>query len=352
MVVADVRRVPSPAEVVRVSKCGQARARPAGHTSYDHDCMELRRHTPSMSLPLLSGILPAARTGGNTVQYIWNHPGVRDGRLRALSRYVGWQVWERTARRPVTTRLPAGALMRCYPHSAAASMMLYCRLPEWDSMRFVLDYLRPGDVFVDVGANVGSYTLLAGEVPGVRVVAFEPASLAFPRLSENVRLNHRMDITLHRSAVGQTDTEALLTVDLDSTNRIVPVGGESGRTEQVRMVRLDTVIGDRSDVAMIKIDVEGHEPEVLAGAEQLLRRCRPALVVEHNDADRLAAFFDKIDYVAARYLPDERELRPLHALPDGRVVAGARPGCSGNVVAVAAEDLDRGVRRRLTTARE
>ncbi|MEX5637760.1 FkbM family methyltransferase [Parafrankia sp. FMc2] len=215
-------------------------------------------------------------------------------------------------------------------------------------MRFVLDYLRPGDVFVDVGANVGSYTLLAGKVPGVHVVAFEPASSTFSRLSENVVLNRLTNVTLHQCAVGQADTEALLTLDNDTMNQIVPVGDESGRTEKVRMVRLDTIIGDQSDVALVKIDVEGHEPEVLAGAEQLLRRCRPALIVEYNDHGRLTKFFNQVDYRPVFYRPDERKIQPLRTSPDGRIAASARPGHSANIIAVAAENLDHGVQRRLT----
>jgi hypothetical protein len=65
--------------------------------------------------------------------------------------------------------------LRCYPHSTSASGVIYCGLPEWAEMRFLLDYLRPGEGFVDVGANIGTYSLLAASVPDVVAWAFEPS---------------------------------------------------------------------------------------------------------------------------------------------------------------------------------
>lgn len=285
---------------------------------------------------LLRRVVPAVRTGGTTAQYIWNHPGVRSGRVRAVSRYVAWQTWQRTVRRPVTTKLPGGALMRCYPHSRAASAMLYCRLPEWDTMRFVLDYLRPGDVFVDVGANVGSYTLLAGQLAGVRVVAFEPASSTYSKLAENVRLNPRMDVVLHRYAVGDVDADVFITRGRDTTNQVTSQVADGVLTEPVRMVRLDTVLSD-IEVAVVKIDVEGYEPGVLAGAWELVRRCNPALIVERNDLTKLARFFGDVEYQPCHYLPDRREL----------VAGDVSAGGGRNVVAVPAAMLRTAVRERL-----
>ncbi|MBX6389421.1 MAG: FkbM family methyltransferase [Frankia sp.] len=284
-------------------------------------------------------VLAAGRIGLDTARFVWRHPEVRDQRVRALARWAGWQVWERAVGRPVTVRLPGGARMRCYPHSPAAASMLYCRLPEWEPMRFVCDALRPGDVFVDVGANVGGYTLLAAGRPGVRVVAFEPASDTFGRLMENVGHNPWLDIRAHRAAVGDGDGEVLLTVGLDTVNRVVaeaPTGAAPaaapGPVERVPMVRLDALLRDEP-VAIVKIDVEGHEPAVLAGARKLLAERRPALVVEWNDPARLGELFAELGYVAARYHPDGRRLVPVG--PGSGRPAQAPAG--RNVIAVPAE---------------
>jgi FkbM family methyltransferase len=301
----------------------------------------------------------AGRHAGGTAGFIWAHPAVRGARVRALARYVGWQAWQRLVRRPVTIRLPGDVRMRCHPHSPAASAMLYCGLPEWESMRFVLDYLRPGDVFVDVGANVGGYTLLAGGVAGVRVVAFEPASATFPRLLENVRLNPWLAVETRRAAVGDVDDAGVLfTRDLDTVNHVVAGPGDGQDrpraaarvavdvratpdepTELVPMVRLDSVLAGVR-VAVIKIDVEGFEPAVLAGARALIRERRPALVVEWNDPVRLGELFAEVGYVSCRYLPDAGLLEPI-------AWSGA-PGPIQNVIAVPAEQL--GAAGRLRSA--
>ncbi|MDT3443989.1 FkbM family methyltransferase [Pseudofrankia sp. BMG5.37] len=212
-------------------------------------------------------------------------------------------------------------------------MMLYCRLPEWESMRFVRDTLRPGDVFVDVGANVGTYTLLAAGRPGVRVVAFEPSSATYLRLTENLRLNPWLEVDARRAAVGDTNGMVELTVGLDTVNHVVD-GTSTGRPiERVPIVRLDSELSDEP-VGIIKIDVEGLEPAVLAGARGLFQRCRPALVVEWNDPVRLGESFAEIGYVAARYLPDESRLVPL-------TWTGSPPRIQ-NVIAVPADWLEDG----------
>ena len=111
-------------------------------------------------------------------------------------------MWQRVVHRPLILRLEGGLRMKCYPHSHAAALVLYCRLPEWEHMCFVCDFIRPGDTFVDVGANVGTYSLLAAAIPDVRIVAFEPSTLASRRLQENVDLNGlraRVEVLARRS---------------------------------------------------------------------------------------------------------------------------------------------------------
>ncbi|HEU4868343.1 MAG TPA: hypothetical protein VFV09_11510, partial [Actinomycetota bacterium] len=110
-----------------------------------------------------------------TLRQIWTHPENRNRRARALAGYFGWQAWERTVRRPVTVKLTGGIKVRCHPHSPIASAVIYYGLADPAEMRFVLGYLQPGDTFVDVGANVGVYSLLAASVPDVRVLALEPS---------------------------------------------------------------------------------------------------------------------------------------------------------------------------------
>jgi FkbM family methyltransferase len=148
---------------------------------------------------------------------------------------------------------------------------------------------RPGGVALDVGANIGLMTLqlarLAG--PDGRVVAFEPSPFACGLLLENLRMNALTNVEVRRAVVSSGSGESrFLDPDLE---RIVRMDfgrlslAEDGSTRPGRMVptprtALDDLGLRRCD--FIKVDVEGHEAEVIRGAMGTIDRCRPALSVE------------------------------------------------------------------------
>jgi len=151
----------------------------------------------------------------------------------------------------------------------------YLGLYEEASMHFLLRYLRPGDSFADVGANVGIYTVLAAGAAGARVHAFEPFSVAHDALTQNVSLN-ALDgrVALHRQGVGAAAGSAFITTMHKGSNHIaaggaVTAAGASEPLEAIDVVTLDDALG--ADVpAAIKIDVEGYEEQVLRGARAVL----------------------------------------------------------------------------------
>lgn len=246
----------------------------------------------------------------STLDHVWRHPAVRDRRARAVARYLAWQVWQRVGRRPWTVAYRNGVRLRVYPHSTSAAAALYCGLPDWQEMRFMLDHLRDGDTFVDVGANVGAYTLLAASVPGVRCVAFEPSTESWGRLLENVGLNGLTQVDVVRAAVGADNGETKLTVGCGAVNRVVEPGGsaDGAATERVPVVRLDDALADVERVSMIKIDVEGLEPAVLRGAAATIRRHSPALIIEYNDPVQLCTMLGDAGYRICRYDPFTRRV--------------------------------------------
>lgn len=262
----------------------------------------------------------------STARFVWGHPGNAGHRGRAMARFVGWQAWQRVVRRPWTVAVH-GRHLRCYPHSTAAAAVIYCGLPEWEDMRFVLDYLRTGDAFVDVGANVGVYALLASAVEGVDVVAFEPSSDNRRRLEENVRLN-RLEgrVAVAADAVGAAEGTAAFTTGLDTVNHLLDPGvAPMAGAEWVRTVTLDGALGPetRRRVALVKIDVEGGEPQVLSGAEALIAEGAPAFIVERNDPAALGRFFADQGYVTCRYEPVARRLEacPITDVAGNNVIA-------------------------------
>ncbi len=269
-----------------------------------------------------------------TVRRIWSHPENRGRRTRALAAYGAWQVWERTIRQPWTVKLTPTRRIRCHPHSPIASSVLYYRLPDPMEMRFLLRFLGAGDVFVDVGAHLGVYTVLASSVPGVRIVALEPSTSSFGRLRDNIDLNGiGIQVTAVQVAAGSRCGQAMLSTGAEAMNTLVY---EAGSGETVEVTTVDTLVDELGipRVAAMKIDVEGLEIDVLDGARATIERDRPALVVEVNDPERVASFAEASGYTCVRYDTETQRLTPaaVHSFD----------GCNALLVA----DLD-AARRRL-----
>ncbi len=272
---------------------------------------------------------------------IWHHPENQGVRGRRLVSWMTWQVWERTVGGPRIVRLHDQVRLVCHPHDQVTSLALYFGLYDSQEMRFLLAWLRPGETFFDVGANVAPYSLLATLVDDVTAVAFEPESVARERASANIRLNNaERRVLLVPCAVSQADGSGHITTDRWAQNALVEKGYE-GEVENVETICLDSFTDARGieRVSLIKIDVEGHEPDVLLGATALIAEHRPALIVECNDARALQRFARDHDYTPVTYSPRTGAL-DMVAWPTGP---------SSNVILV--PDLQRARERVGTTVR-
>ncbi len=144
-----------------------------------------------------------------------------------------------------------------------------------------LSSITPGMTVIDAGANIGQYTVLSAQAvgPGGRVLSFEPSPRNFARLEENVQMNEFRNVQLFRSALW--DREATLSFRFPETGNSGSFRqSESGEVE-VKAMALDDLPG-LTRVDLIKIDVEGSEPRVLLGAQAILRKFRPMILMEVN----------------------------------------------------------------------
>jgi FkbM family methyltransferase len=149
-------------------------------------------------------------------------------------------------------------------------ILAYCfGLYEEASMHFLIRYLKAEDRFADVGANVGVYTVLAAGATGARVHAFEPFNNAYAALKQNVALNALEGrAILHRQGVGACAGAAFITTAQKGSSRIVDASTDEP-LERIKIVALDEALS--ADVpAVIKIDVDGYEEQVLLGAQRVL----------------------------------------------------------------------------------
>ena len=169
---------------------------------------------------------------------------------------------------------------------------IYCGLHEFEDMGFVLHFLKENDLFIDIGANIGSYTILAAKVVGAKVQTFEPVPSTYEALCNNIKLNNLEDrVISYQAGVGSSDTTMTMTANQDTMNHIAPEG-LSTRTEdkednpsstiEVPVKQLDNLLHASSPLC-IKIDVEGFETEVIKGAKETLSNpnCQ-ALIMELN----------------------------------------------------------------------
>jgi FkbM family methyltransferase len=152
---------------------------------------------------------------------------------------------------------------------------------ETPELAFARAILRPGDIMFDVGANVGIFTLVGARVvgPAGQVHAFEPIPANFDRLTENVQRNGFANVVLNQAAAGPLDgvIQLGLEPDMERTSGKQMSGfftvGSTQRQVTVPVVKLDRYaeahLPDRA-IRFIKVDVEGYEPEVLAGLQSLL----------------------------------------------------------------------------------
>jgi FkbM family methyltransferase len=181
----------------------------------------------------------------------------------------------------ITFRLPDDYRMRFYPSSASTAFWCNRHFRPADAT-LLRRYLQPGDTFVDVGANVGYLSLLAWTRvrPAGRVVAIEAHPRTCGFLTGNVRLNG-FPIETHNVAIGERPGELWFTsLRSDDQNHAVPAAAGRARV-RVGVTTLDRLLGPTT-IDLLKIDTEGFELHVLAGAAATLERCA-ALYIEDSD---------------------------------------------------------------------
>ena len=210
---------------------------------------------------------------------------------RQRRREAWWQA-HRGEGRSFLHEVQAGVRLRLHLDSELC-YLIYCRHFEATERRFVNAFLRPGDVFVDVGANIGLFTLIAAQRVGRegRVLAFEPTARAFERLNDNVRTNLFANVSSFRTALSDGMGELTLgqsTGGFDAWNSFgLQTLAATVVREPVPTTTWDEVVRQEKlegTVTMMKIDVEGWESRVLEGGrESLSRPDAPVLQVEFTD---------------------------------------------------------------------
>lgn len=266
--------------------------------------------------------------------FIRSHPVTRHRPLAAWARVVYWQLRSQVTPRPMAINFVNGSRLWVWPGRAASTSAWYVGLPDHAEMTFLLHLLRPGDLFVDGGANVGVWSVLAAST-GASVIAVEPVVETAELISRQGELNRfGSSLRVVRSALSDTPCTVSMTTGDDVGNRIVADRPPDAKTVAVPCQTLDQIC-DGTTPAVVKLDLEGHELAAVRGAARVLAHpTLLALVVEtfrpHNwrmeslqELERTLAGHGLLPH---DYDPDGRVLVPL-AAPDagGQNTIYARP---------------------------
>ncbi len=201
---------------------------------------------------------------------------------------------------------------------------IYFGLHEFADMGFLLHFLLGGDTFIDVGANIGSYTILASAVVGSRTISIEPVPSTFIYLSENIRINkidHLME--LKNAAAGSVKGKLFMTADLDTVNHVVRDGQTGGGHVEINVLPLDDLLSNERPIRLVKIDAEVFETEVIRGMTVTLRNeGLDAIIIELNGSGEHYGYHDidihqkivSFGFMPFRYDPFSRELTALDGI--------------------------------------
>ena len=207
---------------------------------------------------------------------------VGSGQHRIVRRVYESRLRERPDPR-VRVRLRSGAVMTLDLSDYTQAQAALTRRYDPALLAFIRSRLPAGGTLVDVGAHIGFVVIaIARARPDVRVVALEPHPGNVDRLLGNVALNPGVEVEIEPVAAGRVPGQAMLSDEAGEGtdyHRIVAPG--SNGSIEIGVETLDRLAGERGidRIDVLKLDVEGHEPEALAGAAELLADRRVGVVI-------------------------------------------------------------------------
>ncbi len=195
------------------------------------------------------------------------HPLTQDRPYRALWRYISFNLKNRLFEEQTVDWVGD---LKFYARKGDAGLVgnIYYGVYEFEESIFLLHFLQEGDVFLDVGANLGHYSLLLSGIKKCKSIAVEPVPATYNQLVRNIELNKlESRIELHNMGVAEKAGRLNFSTDRNTMDRIV--ADTYKNSVQVSVSTIDTIVNHNSPLAL-KIDVEGYEYFALQGAKQLL----------------------------------------------------------------------------------
>lgn len=250
-------------------------------------------------------------------QQFANHPITKDNRIKAMLRYIVFNSVNRITS-SIKYNWIEGLAFYASKGDSGIVANIYYGLYEFNESAFLLHYLSKDDVFLDIGANVGHYSLLASGVKKCNTIAIEPVPKTFAKLNEQIALN-KLESKILALNIGVGNECAILnfSVDKNTMNRIVDA--EYKNAVQIPVKTIDSICKEKN-ISLMKIDVEGYEKFVLEGSQTTLKNENlKAIIIEINfsnkfygvENDEVAEILIKNHFKPFKYNPLNRQLTEL-----------------------------------------
>jgi FkbM family methyltransferase len=249
-----------------------------------------------------------------------SHPLSSKRKRYSLTRWIRWHLGSRLAPGSIVVDFVNDSKLIVKPGMRGATENIYMGLSDFKDMGFLLHVLREADLFIDIGSNVGVYTVLASCCCKASSISIEPIMDAFDTLNQNIKLNSIDNrVQTLNIGVGQESSILKFTNNMDCINHVVTTDEEhSSKFVEVRVECLDKVLEGKKPT-LIKIDVEGFESQVIAGAKKTLAdENLLGVIMELNESGERYGYNDAsihkfmldLGFCSFDYDPFQRNLTP------------------------------------------
>lgn len=255
-------------------------------------------------------------------KFMLRHPLTKHQKVPTLIRFLKWQFYGRMFPYPVIYPFIGDVKLIVSKGETGATGNIYVGLHEFEEMSFVLHLVKQDDLFVDIGANIGSFTLLASGYKKANSIAIEPAPKTYEKLESNIAINKLYNrVKLLNMCAGESDYRVRFTTQFDTENHVLPTIDISGDSVMVDVKKLDDILQNQTPI-LLKIDVEGYETNVLEGATLTLSNPNlKAIIIELNgsglrygyDEQKIRIKLSELGFKPFHYDPFTRKLLLLTA---------------------------------------
>jgi FkbM family methyltransferase len=256
-------------------------------------------------------------------KYIIGHPLGKRHKIKSLSRFIFWQLSHYVNFGEKTIAFFNGAKMIVRKSDTGVTGNIYVGIQDFYELSFALHFLDEKDVFVDVGANVGFYSIILSKSKNVKSIAFEPIPSTYHKLEKNVQINSLSNKVFSKNiAIGSSIGQLRMSSDLDTVNHVKSNSNESMHDIFVEVCDLNTIFSNGEYPSLIKIDVEGFETEVIAGMQNIISSNKlKAIIIELNGSGGRYGYDESLihqtllshSFKPFHYDPFERKLTELNS---------------------------------------